>query len=416
MRGLAWLAAVLCLLAGCDRSADPGSSVPPAKPAAGADDFLYRHWQRPVAPQGKAPVGFSPLEASLSPTACGACHPRQFEDWKKTLHSKAMGPGLYGQLENMGPQATEEHAVCLDCHAPLSEQGEQLAATLAAAPHPAPARADDATHADGLTCAGCHVRAHRRFGPPSQDGSPPAAGLPHEGWQAENAFADSRFCAACHQFDADGPALNGKLLENTYEEWRASRHAREGRQCQDCHMPQRRHLWRGIHDPEMVRSGIDIHPSQPALAASHVVFELMIANRNVGHAFPTYVTPRVVVEIAQVDRRDRAIAGTADRHPIVRDVSLDLATERADTRLLPDEARRYAYDRPRHAEAVALLVRITVEPDAFYAGFYRATLNDPEFRQGRRAIREALGIAERSGYELYRWRQALPSSDRKIAQ
>ncbi len=27
---------------------------------------------------------------------------------------------------------------------------------------------------------------------------------------------------SCHQFGADGYALNGKLLENTYEEWKAS--------------------------------------------------------------------------------------------------------------------------------------------------------------------------------------------------
>ena len=42
--------------------------------------------------------------------------------------------------------------------------------------------------------------------------------------------------------------LNGKPLENTYEEWRKSPAARRGLQCQNCHMPDRRHLWRGIHD------------------------------------------------------------------------------------------------------------------------------------------------------------------------
>ena len=36
----------------------------------------------------------------------------------------------------------------------------------------------------------------------------------------------------------------------------ASRHAREGRACQACHMPERRHLWRGIHDPEMVKRAL----------------------------------------------------------------------------------------------------------------------------------------------------------------
>ena len=72
------------------------------------------------------------------------------------------------------------------------------------------------------------------------------------------ACLSSEFCQSCHQFAPDGLALNGKLLENTYAEWKASRFAREGVQCQDCHMPDRRHLWRGIHDPAMVRSGLTI--------------------------------------------------------------------------------------------------------------------------------------------------------------
>ncbi|MBI3628436.1 MAG: cytochrome c554 and C-prime, partial [Candidatus Rokubacteria bacterium] len=86
----------------------------------------------------------------------------------------------------------------------------------------------------------------------------PRRSLPHNGVTRTPAFLRSEFCASCHQFGADGFALNGKLLENTYEEWRASPAARAGRQCQDCHMPDRRHLWRGIHDPDMVKSGVEI--------------------------------------------------------------------------------------------------------------------------------------------------------------
>ncbi|MBA7466455.1 hypothetical protein ES707_01639 [subsurface metagenome] len=44
--------------------------------------------------------------------------------------------------------------------------------------------------------------------------------------------------------------------ENTLVEWEQSPAARNGMTCQSCHMPQRRHLWRGIHDPDMVRSGL----------------------------------------------------------------------------------------------------------------------------------------------------------------
>src|SRR5206468_1036453 len=82
--------------------------------------------------------------------------------------------------------------------------------------------------------------------------------LPHGGVTRTPAYLASEFCRGCHQFGADGYVLNGKLLEDTYAEWKASRFAAAGVQCQDCHMPDRRHLWRGIHDPEMVRGGLTI--------------------------------------------------------------------------------------------------------------------------------------------------------------
>ena len=402
--------ALLLAMAGC------GPGTPPASPAApvtstATDEtaaFLSRHWHIPLEANGPAPAHFSPAEASLAPAACGTCHPRQFEDWQTAWHSRATSPGLLGQLQDMGAQAQEEHQACLQCHAPLAEQAQHLVGSLAAG-RTLPEQADGSSSAHGLTCAGCHIRKHRRFGPPRTDGTTPTSGtkLPHDGWQATAAFSDSRFCAACHQFAADGPSLNGKPLENTYAEWQASRHAREGRNCQSCHMPQRRHLWRGIHDPEMVKSGLTIETALTAVGSGRVGAKLSIANTGVGHAFPTYVTPRVVVEIGQEDQRGKLIPATVERHLIARDVSIDLTVEHADTRLMPDEKRSYAYDRPLDPHAAALVFHITVDPDAFYADFYRATLRDPEFRKGRTALRKALQQADSSPYELYLAHQSI---------
>lgn len=412
------VAAILLALAGCTQKSAPGSaSSKPLVPAENRQAFLAQHWQRPLHRQGQAPRNFNQLETSLAPAACGTCHPQQFEDWKTALHSKAMSPGLFGQLREMGPDAVDEHQSCLQCHAPLAEQEEQLRQSLADGARTTPQRPDGVSYAHGLTCAGCHVRNRQVYGPPRKDGSTPASvrNLPHNGWQATNAFRDSRFCAACHQFEKDGPTLNGKLLENTYEEWRASRYAREGRSCQSCHMPERRHLWRGIHDPEMVRSGLGIKASQPTVANGNVAIEVLIANTGVGHAFPTYVTPRVMVEIGQETRRKRTIPASVERHLISRTVALDLRTETADTRIMPDETRHYGYNRKLRQGAVALSVRIVVQPDAFYADFYRATLAEPEFLHGRKAIKEALQRAQLAPYTVFYTRQpiALPPSPRK---
>lgn len=410
MRRIFGALAMLLALTGCNPSSAPGSASPKATAQAAAhQEFLARHWRQPLLPQGEAPPSFSQLEASLDPASCSACHPHQFEDWKTALHSQAMSPGLFGQLQQMGAEAGDEHHACLQCHAPLAEQGEHLRKTLGSGKRAVPAGTDGTSHAHGLTCAGCHIRARQVYGPRRKDGTAPAPAqqLPHGGWQATEAFEDSRFCATCHQFESDGPALNGKPLENTYEEWRASRHAHENRSCQSCHMPDRRHLWRGIHDPEMVKSGIRIEPSRPKLINGRVSIDLQITNHGVGHAFPTYVTPRVIVEIGQESRSGKMIGKTVEKHLIARDVSLDIQSEKSDSRIMPDEVRRYGYDKAIHADAVVLSIRIVVEPDAFYADFYRAILEDPDFKAGRKAIREALRHAEKSPYVLYRSRVKL---------
>jgi hypothetical protein len=106
---------------------------------------------------------------------------------------------------------------------------------------------------------------------------------------------------------------DGKLLENTYNEWRGSRFAREGVQCQDCHMPERRHRWRGIHDADMVRSGLTI-TAKPGAARYRpgeiAVVTLRVTSTRIGHAFPTYVTPRVVLRGELVDETGLAIEGS----------------------------------------------------------------------------------------------------------
>ena len=256
------------------------------------------------------------------------------------------------------------------------------------------------------------MRGHQRYGPPRKDGSKPEPGtpLPHGGWVSETAFGDSRFCAACHQFTDDGYALNGKLLENTYEEWRASRHAREGRTCQSCHMPDRRHQWRGIHDPEMVKAGVTIDVTGLRIESGTLSAILRMANTGTGHFFPTYVTPKVVVHAFQEDARGKALRGTLQEYVIGRQVSPDLGTEIADTRIAPDKQALFDYRAPLHRNAVSLAFSIRVEPDAFYTDFYRELLKNRQAGSGESLIRQALKESVVSAFNLYSHREPLPAS------
>ncbi len=349
--------------------------------------FLARHWQRPLPHQGEPPASFSELEVSLDPRACGTCHLQQFQDWQGSLHAHAMGSGMLGQLMDMAPGDRAEHQACLRCHAPLAEQADEVVAWLSAGDDHMPNPSEGAIpngplYSQGLICAGCHLRNYQVYGPHSnkvQAPSPPLgenARQPHAGWQAEDAFESSSFCAACHQFEADGYTLNGKLLENTFAEWQASPQAKQGISCQSCHMPERRHLWRGIHDKATVLSGVAIALEQVTTDDGRVSGVLTLSNKGVGHQFPTYVTPRVVMEAYQLDGDGQSIPETRRERIIARQVSLDLSQELFDTRLAPGQTARLIYEATQHPQARAILFRIQVEPDNFYREFYQATLEN----------------------------------------
>jgi cytochrome c551/c552 len=394
----------LFLVALAAGSAPAPAASPAVSGADGVVQFLDRHWQRPLAPQGAALPRFTPLEAALDPASCGSCHAQQFQDWSGARHAKAMGPGVIGQLMNMEARARDEQQGCIRCHAPLAEQADSLVAVLSR-PN---ARKGAALHEQGLACAACHVRGHQRFGPARRDGSAPKPEdrLPHGGWQASAAFADSRFCAGCHQFEADGYALNGKLIENTYEEWKASPYAGAGKHCQFCHMPDRRHLWRGIHDAEMVRSGVTIGVVPPRIEAGAVRAALTVRNTGTGHHFPTYVTPKVVIEIFQEDSAGRAVPGTRREYVIARQVPLDLSREIADTRLAAGAQAALDYAVSRQQGAANLVYRVKVEPDAFYTGLYRSLIADGAGK-GEAMIRQALADSLASHYTLFEERRTL---------
>lgn len=366
--------------------------------------FLDGHWQSPISPQGPAPARFSAIEKALDPESCGACHPAQLADWKTSLHSRSMGPGLIGQLAEMTRSDPESARLCLSCHAPLAEQQPDVPGRGGLVKNPA---FDRGLQRRGLVCAACHVRKHERFGPPRRDGSlgsnAPRASLPHNGVTRTVAFLHSEFCSSCHQFGSDGFALNGKLFENTFEEWKSSPAARRGVQCQDCHMPDRRHLWRGIHDPEMVKAGVEISlkTDQPRYRPGESVqATLTIASVNVGHYFPTYVTPKVVARARLVDAAGQTVAGSVEERAIGREVTLDLSREIADTRIRPGGRWTLPYRRRLDRPGLRLAVTVTVFPDEFYTRFFESLLKSGA-GGGTQEIREALEATRRSPFEIF---------------
>jgi hypothetical protein len=352
------------------------------------------HWRQPLAPQGEAPRGWTPYERSLKPEDCGLCHADTLAQWRTSLHAKAFSPGLVGQLLDYDAENT---AACMKCHAPLAEQ--RLAFEAARRNGKAHLAAEQGLAAAGNSCAGCHVRGHRRFGPPQRltgaVGQSDPSG-PHGGVMRTADFEKSDFCATCHQFSQD-QAINGKPLENTNVEWQASPAARAGKTCQSCHMPERKHLWRGIHDPDMVRSGVT-----PEFLAepNRAVFRL--TNTGVGHAFPTYVTPKVIMMAVALDEAGKSVVGTEVSSLIQRRVAWIDGNwiEQSDTRLLPGQSGTLEMPWPRSG---AVRLWLEVHPDDFYDhSVYDGLLADlPKNGAAAKLIAEADRAAQASRYRLF---------------
>lgn len=363
--------------------------------------FLDAHWTLPVPAQGAAPEGFSDLEASLDPASCGACHPEQLAQWQTSLHADAYSPGFAGQLIEGDLAAPDEQRNCQTCHTPLEEQ--QLASADGASPH-----GDPGLRAAGLVCAGCHVRAHQRYGPPRRDGAPvPPEPVPHGGFSVRPEYQESRFCGPCHQFyDRKGPS--GKPIQNTHVEWEESPHAARGETCQSCHMPDRAHLWRGIHDEAMVRAAVRIDLEDAGLEGEDIHATLRLTSVGVGHAFPTYVTPRVLLQIYQLDAEGSELPGTRAEHVIGREIDFSRWEDVFDTRVPPEGEATLRYAEPRASAATDLVARVVVDPDAHYRGVFAGMLPGLRDAEARRLIGLALERSSASSYVLEEIRRPLP--------
>ena len=369
-------------------------------------DFVKEYFGYPLPPMGEVPKSYKGAERSLLPESCGSCHPDQYEQWKTTLHAKAMSPGIYGQLVDMWKTSPEEAQSCNECHAPLAEQ--QKRAKLGAGPFANWGKNpihDRKLEMHGLACAACHVRDWRVHGPPKKE-TPEGVddttrSGPHAGVERTPFFDRAEFCMGCHQHTFPGP--NGKAIQNTYNEWKNSLWGKEGVACQSCHMPGRAHLWRGIHDKDMTQGAVQIDVMFGEDAAGEIVTaQIKLTNSGAGHYFPTYITPSVDVISELEDKNGRSIPGSRQINVIERKLSPDFSREIYDTRIPPQKSVTFRYRRGRAEDAARLRVRVHVRPDAFYYDFYVEFLKNSNIsRLSRKLITQARDIAASSNFYVY---------------
>lgn len=375
----------------------PGAGEPDAAVVFGGE----------LASQGPAPATLTPAQASLSAQQCARCHAAQARQWRGSLHAGAMSPGLLAQLvpDGAATLGAPTIAACQRCHAPLAEQLERAPARPGSAglaelresgaARPDSVGFDEQLRGQGVTCAACHVRQWRRYGPPRVAASlAPAPGYP----KTEAAIYErSDFCLPCHQLPPR-QAVAGRPLLDTYREWLEGPYARRGVQCQHCHMPNREHTFLGVHDPETVRQGATLTAAARRRTDGAIEVEAAVRNAGAGHYLPTTPTPALWLTVELRDAGGRALPGASSRWRIGRWLVYRGGWRQLeDTRLAPGQALEVA--RSWRVEG-ARTVRVTLEvhPDDYYEGFYRARLAAATSPEARAAFARALARAVGSRY------------------
>lgn len=376
------------------------------------EDFLRQHWPEDIPAQGNPPSSFNADEASLDPKQCGGCHIAQFEQWRYSLHSHTMGPGINWQLQLMNQQ---QGNLCLRCHAPLAEQKALVAIDRQwpnAPAKPVPDWIPSQLSSQGLVCAACHVRHHQRFGPPPRVA--PAEPIPHNGFTTSAAFEDSQFCAACHQhrLDNNPPKINGKLQVDTWQQWKQSPQASAGRHCQSCHMPDRQHLWRGIHDADMTGSALDVQLDIQRVSEQKALVDLVLSNRGAGHHFPTYMVPKVNVTLS-LHNQEHTIAEQFYRYVIGWQVNVELTEEQFDTRIAAGESRHLQapLTLPDSDTDWTVALKIEVEPREHYERTFKNSLQFEQQLSAEvaRTLHQAIAETEAAQYLLMQQQYKVPA-------
>jgi hypothetical protein len=352
----------------------------------GTSQTMAAYWDTPIASQSPSPP---------TPETCGECHSDKYSAWKGSRHARAFSPGLLGQIIDY---YEADAASCLSCHAPLAEQQrevlqsdiESLASNMTTQPPNTLAQ-------HGVYCAVCHLR-DGVLHAPSVTTSKTEKRV-HRNTRTEPSMRDSRFCAYCHQFDS-ATAVNGKPLQNTYREWLESPHAKRGISCQSCHMPDSAHLFRGIHDPDMVRQGLSISTQTTKSSV-----DLIVESSGIGHRFPTYSVARVRLTATPVDLTGDVIPDGYRELIIQRLMSVEDGQwiELSDSRLEPGESVKLSM--PTRINGICadkINLKIIVEPEWYYHDqVYPTVIEELEDGHARDLIMMAKSQSETTRYILF---------------
>lgn len=331
-----------------------------------------------------------PVLNTLSADECGACHKAFYEEWKTTIHRQAW-TDPYFQADW---QFEESRHVCRLCHTPLDRQQPHKVLGYRDKDRWDPILEDNPDfdpllQHEGVTCAACHLREGRIVGVHG------LANTPHPVQKIED---PDQVCVRCHIVEGERwdtffrfppcgtvaeiessrregpspgavPELTRLLPAGSTGEVRVE--SMSGLGCVQCHMPlvrrplveggevrdTRRHLWRGGHDPAMVKSALRAGLEEvPAGSPDKRRIVFTIVNTGAAHYLPTGTPDRhLSVQLRLLDAQGKVVE--EEEHLIKRTIMWrPFIVDLWDTRLPRWRPRRYELEVKRNGETVAVEV------------------------------------------------------------
>jgi len=300
---------------------------------------------------------------NLKAEECAVCHREFYTEWQTTIHSQAWTDPYFQadwKFDNT------QH-VCRSCHTPLDRQLPHKVLGYRDRDKYDPIMEvnpdfDPELQHEGVTCAACHYRDGKIVGVLGNTNTP------HPVKKLDSA---NEVCVRCHVVEGDrwdtffrfppcGTVAeiqsSGDSGDNTGE---LSVQDIAALGCVECHMPAverplveggavrnaRQHLWRGGHDPEMVKKAFtaDLF-EETAIENEKRVFTFQITNTGTRHYLPTGTPDRhLTISLRLLDAQGNIIK--EQNHKLKRTVMWrPFIVDLWDTRLPYGELSQYSME------------------------------------------------------------------------
>jgi len=342
-----------------------------------------------------------PVDTSLTPAVlgdlsakeCAGCHQEFYDEWQTTIHSKAWTEP-YFQTDWKFDRS--QHS-CRLCHTPLDRQQPHKVLGYRDIDKWDPILEDNPDfdsklQHEGVTCAACHYRDGKIVGVIGNTSAP------HPIKKLED---PNQVCVRCHIVEGDKwdtffrippcgtvAEIESLRFQSTTNNKISNEPGLSGEHlvsdssslgCVECHMPlkkrslvkggvvrdTRQHLWRGGHDPAMVKKALTIKFSEDNLMDENLSsnskrkFTLTIENTGAAHYVPTGTPDRhLTIQLRVLDKQNNVLNESSNiirRNVMWRPFIIDLT----DTRLPRGQPRSYAIEisDPEKTISVEAIVR-----------------------------------------------------------